>query len=573
MTVPLNARDLGSRGSRGDVADPDPAGPPPGKAAAVLAAVPAWWEARAREAGLSGRWLDVKRAIAAPPPEAIDLAEPDASVTSALSGEDLGVRYVTALSPAVRARHGRHYTPPELAEHLWTMTRGALGLPLKATKPPGLIRDRACGAGALLLPPLREYVRASPRLDVPLALAALPNIIEGIDSDPNAVWLANVVMAAEVLPLLAAVPSSLRKPLPSLAHCGDGLEVRDRLARVELQNPPYGRVRLSPDDRERWSHVLYGHANLYGLFIAAALEGLDAEGVLSALVPTSFTSGLYFSKLRKALSSQAPLRDAGFVVDRDGTFADVLQETCLVVFTRKKARFTTIASLNGHIEKVARVKSPRGDGPWLLPRHAGDAATAAAAAELPLRLADVGYRCSTGPLVWNRRKADLAPARSRLGVPIVWAADIDGGTVHQDKSRDDRRFMVLQEGDEDVLVLSNPAVLVQRTTAPEQARRLVAADLSPDVLKQWGGRVVVENHVNVLRPTAEEPLLHRETLAAVLKSRSLDRVMRCLSGSVAVSAYELESLPFPATEVLHSWNSLSGEDLERSVTAAYRPKD
>src|SRR5215469_13746421 len=269
------------------------------------------------------------------------------------------------------------------------MTRGALTFGPRATRLPGLVRDRACGAGALLLPTLREHIRASARTDAEVALAALPNLIEGIDSDPNAVWLANVAMAAEVLPLLAAVPASRRRPVPSLAWCGDGLGTDTRLARVEMQNPPYGRVRLTLEERQRWSHVLYGHANLYALFIASALEGLDDRGVLGALVPTSFTSGLYFSRLRQTLSIHAPLREAAFVVERDGTFADVLQETCLAVFTRRRAHRTVIVSLNGHIENVAQVKSPRGSGPWLLPRRSDDAPVAAVAANLSLRLADV----------------------------------------------------------------------------------------------------------------------------------------------------------------------------------------
>jgi adenine-specific DNA-methyltransferase len=155
-------------------------------------------------------------------------------------------------------------------------------------------------------------------------------------------------------------------------------------------------------------------------------------------------------------------------------------------------------------------------------------------------------------------------------VPILWAADIDGGTLHRDKIRDGMRYMKLRDGDEPVLVLKQPAVLVQRTTAPEQVRRLVVADLSPEALQDWGGHLVVENHVNVLRPTTEQPLLKRETLAAVLSTDSLDRVTRSLAGSVAVSAYELESLPFPDTRTLSRWNSLSGADLAQAVASAYR---
>jgi adenine-specific DNA-methyltransferase len=573
MTTPLAARDLGARGSRGTVAGPDPAGPVPASAAAVLASVFEWWEARAREVGLAGEWLDVGHAVDSPAPAAALTSAPSPLITSEMTPEALGTAYAAALSANVRARHGRHYTPPDLAAHLWGMARDGLGMPAGATRLPGLVRDRASGSGALLLPPVREHVKACAGMDPVMTLAALPSLIEGTDADPNAVWLANVVLAAEALPLLAAVPASRRRRFAPLVSCEDGLTTGRGSARVEVQNPPYGRVRLSPEERKRWSHVLYGHANLYGLFIGAALEDLDDSGVIAALVPTSFTSGLYFSKLRETLSQRAPLRSTMFVAERDGVFANVLQETCLTVFSRRRSRWTTIASVNGQVEPVARVKSPRGAGAWLLPRRADDAPTAASAARLPLRLADVGYRCSTGPLVWNRRQADLSATSAPETVPVVWAADIDGGRLHRDKARDRYRYMRLRGSDASVLVLDRPAVLVQRTTAPEQTRRLIAAYISEEDLEASGGRVVVENHVNVLRPISEEPVLDGATLASVLGSLTIDRIIRSLSGSVAVSAYEIESVPFPDVETLSTWNAHDGDALDRAVAFAYRLTD
>ena len=119
MTIPLRARDLGARGSRGEVAGPDPAGAVPQDAAAILAAVPGWWACLASEAGLSGSWLDVSVAVDSPPPEAALSAEPEPHIDVGTAAEALGAAYVAALSPQVRARHGRHYTPADLASHLW----------------------------------------------------------------------------------------------------------------------------------------------------------------------------------------------------------------------------------------------------------------------------------------------------------------------------------------------------------------------------------------------------------------------------------------------------------------------
>lgn len=571
-TLSVVARDLGARGSRAAVASADPAGPLPDAAAQLLRGVDGWWRARATAAGLDGRWLDVAQAVEAAVPVVLLDSGPAEALDRALSAEAVGAAYASRLTAQVRARHGRHYTPAALASELWAMTRRALGHPKGARPLPGLVRDPACGAGALLLPPLREHVTASSRTDPQVALAGLPRLVEGVDADPAAVWLASVLLASELLPLLAAVPVRRRRALPALAQLGDGLSrVPPAAARAVLMNPPYGRVRLSDEDRRRWAGVLYGHANLYALFLAAGLEGLDEQGVLAAVVPTSFTSGLYFSNLRATLASRAPLREAAFVSDRNGVFDGVLQETCLAVFARRKPRKTSITSLSATTDRVARVASPRGAAPWLLPRRSDDAAVAAAAATMTQRLVDVGYRCSTGPLVWNRRQDDLhiRPASDR--VPVLWAADLDGGRLHRDPARDRLRYLQLRGADAHVLVMTQPAVLVQRTTSPEQLRRLVATELAPGDLEDWGGRIVVENHVNVLRPTVETPILTRATLARVLATRTLDQVLRCLSGSVAVSAYELESLPMPDVEVLRNWNDLAGAALEAAVAAAYRP--
>jgi adenine-specific DNA-methyltransferase len=122
------------------------------------------------------------------------------------------------------------------------------------------------------------------------------------------------------------------------------------------------------------------------------------------------------------------------------------------------------------------------------------------------------------------------------------------------------------------MLLEEPAVLVQRTTSPEQQRRLVCVDLTPEKLQEWGGRIVAENHVNVLRP--EQPArspLNRSALSALLSTRTIDRLLRCISGSVAVSAYELESLPLPDLNTLRNWNNLRGDDLEQAVAATYQP--
>jgi adenine-specific DNA-methyltransferase len=452
------------------------------------------------------------------------------------------------------------------------MARDGLGLPPRDQILTGLVLDPACGAGALLLPALREHLRASFDVDPAFVLAGVPNVVRGLDADEAAVWVANVVLAAEMLPTLARIPESVRKPLPALARVSDGLDMPNRSVRVVVMNPPYGRVRLSPVERERYAHVLYGHANLYGLFMAQAIDALDSEGVLAALVPTSFTSGRYFSKLREHISREAAMSAVAFMEDRSGIFTSVLQETCLATFERRKRRKARISSLGSSENTIAAVKVQRTERPWVLPRRSDDAPIAAAASSMGESLASLGWRASTGPLVWNRRSKDLYPVSDPNRTHVIWAADLDGGVLHRDAARDSMRYLALTvASDLKVMVLDQAAVLVQRTTAPEQSRRLVAAHLSQADLDSRDGRVTVENHVNVLRPTGPDPVLTTEAMTRLLATKAMDKVVRCISGSVALSAYELESIPMPHRDVVRTWNDLEGAALESAVAAAYKP--
>jgi adenine-specific DNA-methyltransferase len=111
------------------------------------------------------------------------------------------------------------------------------------------------------------------------------------------------------------------------------------------------------------------------------------------------------------------------------------------------------------------------------------------------------------------------------------------------------------------LVLEHPAVLVKRTTAKEQERRVVAAPFtSPPA--------VVENHLNVVTAgSIIPPRVPVEVLAALLNSEPVDRLFRSLSGTVAVSATELAALPLPAPDALDGL--LKTADRDRLVLAAY----
>jgi adenine-specific DNA-methyltransferase len=154
--------------------------------------------------------------------------------------------------------------------------------------------------------------------------------------------------------------------------------------------------------------------------------------------------------------------------------------------------------------------------------------------------------------VWNRYKHQLAKRPARGRYPVIWAEAVTSGGrfVWRAEKRDHVPYCEIRAGDEWMMVRA-ACVLLQRTTSKEQPRRLIAAPLPAEFVERHRA-VIVENHLNMIRPVTASPAVSHEVLAAFLNSAAADAAFRCVSGSVAVSAYELESLPLPAPRALET---------------------
>jgi adenine-specific DNA-methyltransferase len=88
--------------------------------------------------------------------------------------------------------------------------------------------------------------------------------------------------------------------------------------------------------------------------------------------------------------------------------------------------------------------------------------------------------------------------------------------------------------------VAGPSLLIQRVTADEQARRIVASRSGLPVRQRY----FVENHLNVLQPeTAAQ--IDLSYLLGVLSSDVVEFLFRSMNGNTQVSATELNLLPIP----------------------------
>jgi adenine-specific DNA-methyltransferase len=473
---------------------------------------------------------------------------------------ELGNIYTSILPDSMRSGQGIFYTPPALTQRLLKITESA-GVKWQTAR----VIDPACGGGAFLTPvalKMAASLAGRPAADI---IQHIETHLKGYEIDPFGAWLTQVFVAAALkdllrdahtqLSALVTVCDSLNTPIPAIELKFD----------LVIGNPPYGKVKLTDNIRQQYNDSLYGHANYYGLFTHLALDLVKEDGVIGFLTPTSFLSGEYFKNLRQLLRTSSNPVEIDFVAVRKGVFEDVLQETMLAVYQKKlvskiKIKVNQIITLPGaKLEVTSAGSFPLAkdiSAPWILPRNIAQASIVKAMKKMPLTLKDYGYKVSTGPLVWNRHKDQLVKKTGKDCYPIIWSEAVtqDGRFILRAEKKNHESFFKFRAGNES-LVIHKPCIILQRTTAKEQDKRLIAAVLPAELIARYNG-VVVENHLNMVLPLTDQPAVNLSVLTALLNSAIVNDVFRTISGSVAVSAYELESLPLPRINQLTKLEAL-----------------
>ncbi|WP_373031424.1 class I SAM-dependent DNA methyltransferase [Sulfurovum sp.] len=475
----------------------------------------------------------------------------------------LGSIYTVMLPKEYRSKYGVFYTPPSLTERLLDMAEQA-GTDWKKDQ----IIDPACGGGAFLAPIVKRMVKSLHGLDPNDIICHIKMHLYGLEIDPFSAWMTEVFVEAS---LKAELGETHSVDVSGMVRVCNSLQDSEDLYNqfdLVIGNPPYGKLKLEKEERKKWARSLFGHANLYGLFTDLALRLTNDRGAIAYVTPTSFLGGQYFKALRSLLLTEAAPVEIDFISKRDGVFADALQETLLAVYGRNNVAEETLVSFLdvqengiGSIVNGGKHYLPKkSDEPWYLPRNSTQVETVSVLKTTQHKLADLGYEISTGPLVWNRHKDELFPKRKKGSVPVVWAECIDsagsGGFAFKTTGKNHLPWYLSTKSN-DPNVIAQECVLVQRTSSIEQYRRLVAAALPQAFIDENGGKVSVENHVNMIRPIKGlSPKISPKTLSAFLNTQIADQVFRCINGSTAVSAYELENMPLPAPSRFKAFDEL-----------------
>lgn len=491
----------------------------------------------------------------------------------------LSTAYAVLAGPEYRHELAMFFTPPSLTKGL-----------LKDLEDQGAdfarhtFFDPACGGAAFLAPVAQKiFASLSGRRSYKNRLKHLEGHLRGAELDTTLCALSRTFLQ---MALYEPIVKGKYVPKFDIVKCDS---LRRAVSRVDVVicNPPYRKLTRKQVDRvrARYSDVIDGQPNLYGLFIRHCVRSVRRAGYVALVTPTSFLSGQHFGKLREVLGRNVDVLHLGVVSERKGIFVDVEQETALTILRRRarqKARpaRTDISVVTGAgvYKSIGACQLPMSSIAWPVPRAVGDVELIEHASASPFRLADYGYRPKIGAYVWNRdtrpkfRSFSNVPKTRKEGVvPLLWSRDI----APRDPSKLKRagavpgkaRYVYL--GDQaHTSIIKRPCVVLQRVTSNDQPRRLVAAAMPRGTFTKHGG-FVGENHVVILEQESSKSVVTPTQLARLLTHEIVDRYFRCISGATNVSSFELQQLPLPNPDDLNKALK-AGKPFERAVTQAYR---
>jgi adenine-specific DNA-methyltransferase len=339
-----------------------------------------------------------------------------------------------------------------------------------------------------------------------------------------------------------------------------------------ILNPPYRKFSADSRERQFLRQIGVETSNLYTAFLSIVLKLLAPGGEIVAITPRSFCNGPYFKPFRKLLVDTVRLRRVHVFESRTSAFRedDVLQENIIFCGVKDDVRDGTveISSNTGpgddqlSFREVPYEQVVRPDDPDSFIHLVGDQVQeqiATRMGSLAAQLADLNLTVSTGRVVDFRATQFIRQNPGPETVPLIYPGHFDRGFVRWPKDSRKPNAMEVLPGIDDLLVPSEPYVLVKRFSAKEERRRVVAAVYDPSRLAAT--RVGFENHLNYFHREGRglsEALA--KGLAVFLNSTLVDLFFRQFNGHTQVNATDLRSLRYPSEKQLLRLGARIGDE-------------
>ena len=342
---------------------------------------------------------------------------------------------------------------------------------------------------------------------------------------------------------------------------------------ISIINPPYFKYNSKGSVYSGATADLFrGNPNIYASFMAVVSSCLAPGGQMIAIVPRSFTNGLYFKGFRSYLQSRMSLERVHIFRSRNRLFKNmgVLQENIICKFVKSEQQPTIEIWSSICSEDLAESEAVRYPQKLIIdgsnqhniiriPENSADGHILSLVEDWPSSFEGNNYYISTGPVVEFRTREFITAKAQKDSIPLLRMHNVKAFRIEwTGKHWKDVRFL-LKEGHEKHTCSNKVYVILKRFSSKDEKRRLVAGIHDPEQFKNH--RIGLENHLNYIGVKSEDMGLPEAFgLAALFNSTFMDRYFRSISGNTQVNATEIRLLKLPTRDQIIS----IGKEVQRA---------
>lgn len=339
-----------------------------------------------------------------------------------------------------------------------------------------------------------------------------------------------------------------------------------------IMNPPYKKISSNSKHRKALRAASVETVNLYTGFMALAIQKLQKNGELVAIIPRSFCNGLYYQPFREFMFSCTAIRHIHIFEHRNQAFADdrVLQENIIIHLIKAAVQEdVTISSSPGadfYIDEASETVTASDMTLRTVPfknvanaadrqkfiyisANRSDQSVIDKLSVFRSSLSDIGVEVSTGPVVDFRLKEDLRKNMEPGTVPLIYPIHLNGG-VNWPKTSKKPNAIAVSAKSKNWLWKNSGYFVITRRFSPKEEKRRIAATFYDSSLP--GELIGFDNKLNVFH--CDKLGINRELalgLYVYLNCTLLDKYYRTVGGHTQVNATDLKNIRYPSRESLH----------------------
>lgn len=322
-----------------------------------------------------------------------------------------------------------------------------------------------------------------------------------------------------------------------------------------ILNPPYKKINSGSDHRKLLRLMDFETVNLYAAFVGIAINLLNTDGELVAIIPRSFCNGNYYKGFRELIVEKCAILQMHLFESRKHAFKedDVLQENIIIhlVKGQKQGKVRVSRSKDSLFHDLtltdfdfSSIVKP-GDAELFF--HVPELHQSSLPPSFDQTLNDLHLFVSTGPVVDFRAKDVISHEPKKGFVPLIYPVHFNGTEIDWPKQSKKPNAIKLDNSTKRMMYPNGYYTVVRRFSPKEEKQRIVARVINPNKLDfQYIG---VENHLNLFH-AGKTGMTEDQAfgIAAYLNSSVIDRYFRTFNGHTQVNATDLKQLPYPSLD-------------------------